>query len=286
LNDPKALLSGFIAIAKDEMTDFAVSKYVAAPISRLLISKYLPTRGYTSDIYLKKIGVDNGLDGLNFDTSTIFKDGKTINITMIYTMSLDLPLFPKRTLCFKLNASTIGWESKLFYDAVVEESRDDVDKSVLNIWDYGGEKTTDEFIKIIKSERNLSVVRTPLSLDYYDNINNTYTYVHSMNTELKSYVTDGVLNISQIKSTIKSYAKDAIKDTKRVDKITMEDGSVYEASSMQDNQSNKVIIVMQESSCSSAAILNEAMEKIKKELNYDNLAIEIYYSDGLIEVEK
>ena len=280
LKDPKALLNGFVAIAKDEIADFAVSKYIAAPMSKLLIQKYLPTSTQSADEYLRRLGVDNGLDGLNFDTSTFFKEGSNINITLIYNMSLNIPLFPEKTLCFKVNASTIGWQSKL-YSSGVENSDN---QNYLNIWDYGGAKTTDEFTKIIMNERNILAVRTPLSLDFYDYNDNTYTYVHSMNTELKSYSTNGELNLSQIKSKIKFYAKDAIKDTKRTEKVTMEDGVIYDSSSIRSNQNIKVIMVLQESAVGSSNELNKIISEIKKELKNDNLEIEFYFSDGLIQV--
>lgn len=279
LKDPKALLNGFVAIAKDEIADFAVSKYIAAPTSKLLIQKYLPTGSQTVDEYLKRLGVDNGLDGLNFDTSTFFKYGSNIDITLIYNMTLNIPLFPEKTLCFRVNASTIGWQSKLFYEGV----KDGENLSYINIWDYGGAKTTEEFTKILMKERNVSSVRTPLSLDFYDYNNNTYTYVHSMNTELKSYSNDGKLNLSQIKSKIKFYAKDAIKDTKRTKKITMEDGIIYDSSSIRNNQNIKIIMVIQESAVGNSNELNELILEIKKELKQDNLEIEFYFSDGLIQ---
>ncbi len=280
LKDPKALLNGFVAIAKNEIADFAVSKYIAAPMSKLLIQKYLPTGSQSADMYLRRLGVDNGLDGLNFDTSTIFKDGSNINITLIYNMSLNIPLFPKKTLCFRINASTIGWQSKLFYD----EKENDNNQDYINIWDYGGARTTDEFTKILMKERNVLAVRTPLSLDFYDNTNNTYTYVHSMNTELKSYSNDEKLNLSHIKSKIKFYAKDAIKDTKRTEKVTMEDGVVYDSSSIKNSQNIKIIMVLKESAVGSSNELNEIILEIKKELKEDNLEIEFYFSDGLIQV--
>lgn len=279
LKDPKALLNGFVAIAKDEIADFAVSKYIAAPTSKLLIQKYLPTGSQTVDEYLRRLGVDNGLDGLNFDTSTIFKYGSNIDITLIYNMTLNIPLFPEKTLCFRVNASTIGWQSKLFYEGI----KDGENQNFINIWDYGGARTTDEFTKILMKERNVSSVRTPLSLDFYDYNNNTYTYVHSMNTELKSYSNDGKLNLSQIKSKIKFYAKDAIKDTKRTEKITMEDGVIYDSSSIRNNQNVKIIMVIQESAVGNSNELNELILEIKKELKEDNLEIEFYYSDGLIQ---
>lgn len=281
LKDPKALLNGFVEIAKNEIADFAVSKYIAVPMSKLLIEKYLPSNFESTDEYLIKLGIDNGLDGLNFDTSTIFKDGSDINITLIYNMSLNIPLFPDKTLCFRVNASTIGWQSKLFNE---NRNNDDSSSDYINIWDYGWKERTDEFIKILMKENNLSGVRTPLSLDFYDYSTNLYTYVHSMNTELSSYSNDGELNLSSIKSKVKLYAKDAVKDTKRADKITMEDGTVYESSDIKDNQNIKIIMVVQESASGSIEELNKIVTEIKKELKCDNLEIEFYFSDGLIQV--
>lgn len=279
LSDPKALLNGFVAIAKNEIADFAISKYVAAPMSKLLVQKYLPTNSQSSDEYLRRLGVDNGLDGLNFDTSTIFKDGSNIDITLIYRMTLSIPLFPEKTLCFRVNASTIGWQSKLFNEGVAEGVDN---KGYINIWDYGGKKTTDEFIKILTKERNISIVRTPLSLDFYDYNSNTFTYVHSMNTELKSYASDGELDLSAIKSKIKFYAKDAINDTKRAEKVTMEDGVIYDLSNIRTEPNIKVIMVIQESAVGSSNKLNKIIMEIKKELREKNLEIEFYYSDGIV----
>lgn len=283
LDDPKALLKGFAAIANGEIADFAVSRYIASPLSKILVEKYLPKKNSDADEYLKGLGVDNGLDGLNFNTSTIFKDGSTINITVFYNMTIDFPLFPEKKLCSRLNASTIGWQSKLFFGDNDAGDNNQTNKSYINIWDYGGEKTTDEFIKIIKDERNTSIVRTPLSLDFFDSQSNEFTYVHSMNTELKSYSTDGILDIRQIKSKVKFYAKDAIKDLRKTKKITMEDGNQFQVN--KNDKKCKVIIVIQESAVGDANKLDEIIEEVLRELNEDDLEIEFYYSDGILEVD-
>ena len=133
LKDPKVLLNGFIAIAKDEIADFAVSKYIAAPLSSLLVQKYLPSGQASADEYLLKLGIDRGLDGLNFDTSTIFKNESNIDITLIYNMNLKLPLFPEKNLCFRVNASTVGWQSKIFS---IDSEDKDTPPDKINIWDY------------------------------------------------------------------------------------------------------------------------------------------------------
>ncbi|GEM_PF-1174688 len=282
LKDPKVLLNGFVEIAKDEIADFAVSKYIAAPLSTILIQKYLPSGQASADEYLLKLGVDRGIEGLNFDTSTIFKNGSDIDITLMYNMSLKLPLFPERTLCFRVNASTLGWQSKLFsLDSVNEDNS----SKKTNIWDCNWKIRTYEFAKILMKEFNLSAVRTPLSLDFYDYNSNLYTYVHSMNTELKSYSDDGSLNLLSIKNQIKLYAVDALKDTQRAGEITMEDGTIYDGAKLKDKPEIKIIMVLKDTAAGNAEQLNKIVAELKKELNCSNLEIEFYFSDGIVDAE-
>jgi len=282
LKDPKVLLNGFVEIAKDEIADFAVSKYIAAPLSITLIQKYLPRGQASANEYLLKLGVDRGIEGLNFDTSTIFKNGSDIDITLIYNMSLKLPLFPERTLCFIVNASTLGWQSNLFSIGSVNE---DTSSNKTNIWDCNWKIRTYEFAKILMKEFNLSAVRTPLSLDFYDYNSNLYTYVHSMNTELKSYSSDGSLNLLSIKNQIKLYAADALKDTQRAGAITMEDGTVYDGAKLKDKPEIKIIMVIKDTAAGNAEQLNKIVAELKKELNCSNLEIEFYFSDGIVDAE-
>lgn len=282
LKDPKVLLNGFVAIAKDEIADFAVSKYIAAPLSSLLVQKYLPSGQTSADEYLLKLGIDRGLDGLNFDTSTIFKNGSNIDITLIYNMNLKLPLFPEKSLCFRVNASTVGWQSKIFN---IDSEDKDTPSNELNIWDYDWKIRTYEFAKILMKEFNLSAVRTPLSLDFYNYNTNLYTYVHSMNTELKTYSSEGSLNFLSIKKQIKLYVADAIKDTQRTEKITMEDGTIYEGAKIKNKEDIKIIMVLKDTAAGNTEQLNKIVAEIKKELNCNNLEIEFYFSDGIVNAE-
>lgn len=282
LKDPKVLLNGFVEIAKDEIADFAVSKYIAAPLSTILIQKYLPRGQASANEYLLKLGVDRGIEGLNFDTSTIFKNGSDIDITLIYNMSLKLPLFPERTLCFRVNASTLGWQSKLFS---LDSVNEDTSSNETNIWDCNWKIRTYEFAKILMKEFNLSAVRTPLSLDFYDYNSNLYTYVHSMNTELKSYSSDGSLNLLSIKNQIRLYAADALKDTQRAGAITMEDGTIYDGAKLKDKPEIKIIMVIKDTAAGNAEQLNKIVAELKKELNCSNLEIEFYFSDGIVDAE-
>lgn len=282
LSNPVALLKGFVAIGVDEVADYAVSKYIAAPLSKILIKKYLPCGSLTPDEYLKSLGVKDGMSGLNFDLSTIHKDGKTINITLVYYMTLDIPLIPKKDMCYTVNASTISWGSDIKSTWI--DSIQLPNTNYINVWDYGGERTTNEFIKIIQNERGYSTARTPSSLDYYDNYSNEFTYVHSMNTDMKSYVDEnGILNLSQIKSKVKYYANKAVEAANKIGNVTMTDDTEYDNVGSRDKK-YKVIIVIQKSSEGSSGELDKIKQEILKELKESNLEIEFYYSDGKIDM--
>lgn len=278
-SEPQAVLKGFLMIAKDEIADFAISKFIASPMSRTMVVKYLSDNKDDANIMLKKLGVREGLDGLDFDLSTIFKDGKTINITVVYKINIDIPLFKDKVITCKLNSSTSGLG--LSDDSYKEVVDDNDDSSLINIWDYGGERTTNEFIEIIKQERNLRTVKIPVSLDFYDNNTSTLTYVHSMNTEMKSYNDNGSMKLNVIKSKIKYYCNEAIKTIKKIDDIVMEDSSVY---SVPKNYKCKVLMVLHKSAFEQEVDINNLVNEIKKEIGEDFLEIEIYYSDGLKEI--
>ncbi|QSX04838.1 hypothetical protein JYG23_08990 [Sedimentibacter sp. zth1] len=280
--DPNAVLRGFLLVAKNEIADYAISKFIASPMSKLMVEKYIETESLSADKRLKKLGVINGVDGLNFDLSTLFCDGKTINITVIYSMKLDIPLFPKKDFVYKLNASTLGWQSNLGENELIVNDNKDSGKSFINIWDYGGERTTNEFINIIKNERSLATVRIPVGLDFYDNNKSIYTYVHSMNTEMKSYCENGELKLNTIKNKAKHYCNKALEDIKKIDSVVMTDGIKYPSSSK--NIKCKVIIVIQKSALVKSEDIQKIVEQIKKELKADSLDIEFYYSDGIVEV--
>lgn len=107
--DPAGLLAGLVSVVKDGARDVVRSRFIAAPISKALCKKYLPCEKGQEDLFLKKYGVENGVDGLNFNLSTLFEDGKSVNIVVVYTVAQEVPFFGKLEIDCKLTASTAGW---------------------------------------------------------------------------------------------------------------------------------------------------------------------------------
>lgn len=285
---PTNILKGFALIAKEEIANELISRYIASPINKVLIKKYIEVDEKSADKYLRKLGVVDGIYGLNFQLSTLFNDGKTINVTLMYSMRIKVPFIIDKLMIFKVNASTIGWKSKLYIDNnyLINSQDDDHDgnyKEYINLWDYGGERTTNEFIKILKKQRNLEMARLPVALDFYDSNNNKLTYVHSMNTEKKSYTNEAELNMKSIKYKVKSYCVHDLNCCKETDLITMSTGLKKQISNC--DKKCKVIMVVQKSAYKNISDFNKIIKEIKDELKNKNIEIEFYFHDGKVEVD-
>lgn len=112
--NPKAILKGFGAIAKDGAFSQAKSYMIAAPISKALVGnqiKLYEKDGKGRDI-LEQLGVVGGMSGLNFTGSLLFNDGKTIVVQAAYTMRINYPGFENKEFHFIQTASTEAWGSK------------------------------------------------------------------------------------------------------------------------------------------------------------------------------
>lgn len=112
-SDPKAILKGLGALAKDEALSAAKSYVIAAPISKALVKKQIALYGEDAEgrDVLEKLGVVNGMDGLSFIGSTLFNDGESITVQVSYTMKVRYPGFDQKEFHFIQTASTKAWGS-------------------------------------------------------------------------------------------------------------------------------------------------------------------------------
>ncbi len=111
--NPQAILKGLASVAKDTGFRAAKSYMVAAPISKLLFQKHIGQYGTQLEgvDVLEKLGVVNGIDGLDFTGSTLFNDGSTITVQVAYTMKVKYPGFDQKEFHFIQTASTDAWGS-------------------------------------------------------------------------------------------------------------------------------------------------------------------------------
>lgn len=110
-SNPSGILKGLGAVMKDEGVSAIKSFVIAAPLSNALTAKQIELYGTDAkgkDI-LERLGVVNGMEGLNFLGSTLFNDGETITVQVSYTMKIAYPGFDLKEFHFVQSASTRAW---------------------------------------------------------------------------------------------------------------------------------------------------------------------------------
>lgn len=112
-SDPKRILKGLGALAKDGALSAVKSYVIMAPISKSMVKGQIEPYGRNGkgEDILERLGVVDGLDGLNFVGSTLFNDGTTVTVQVSYTMKVRYPGFDEKEFHFTQAASTQAWGS-------------------------------------------------------------------------------------------------------------------------------------------------------------------------------
>ncbi len=83
-DDPSKLLAGVVNVGKNEGGNF-VKRWVIASITKSKLNTHLSWSSRSADEYLKNLGVEDGVSGLNFDESAWFSgNDQDIKITIKY----------------------------------------------------------------------------------------------------------------------------------------------------------------------------------------------------------
>lgn len=109
--DLQKQLKGALSIVAKSMLKEGLSNYVAPFICKAVIPKYVSGDVNSTDEMLKSMGIEDGMDGLDFSKSSLLADGRTIQIVVIYklnTKKLTLGMVDK-DLYFKQVATTAAW---------------------------------------------------------------------------------------------------------------------------------------------------------------------------------
>lgn len=113
-SNPKQILKGIASLAKDGALSAAKSYIIAAPISRAMVKKQIdlyPMDSQGRDV-LERLGVVDGMKGLNFTGSSLFNDGETITVQVSYSIKIPFPGLEDKPLHFIQKASTRAWGAK------------------------------------------------------------------------------------------------------------------------------------------------------------------------------
>ncbi len=88
-NDPLLYMRSLVALIGSEGME-AAKRAVAVPLARSFVSKHFGENTEAANIKLESLGIEGGLDSMNFNLSNIFSDNKhqDIEITVIYKVKL------------------------------------------------------------------------------------------------------------------------------------------------------------------------------------------------------
>lgn len=284
--DPKATISALSSMMIKQIGNEVVTKIIAQPLCKAIVPKYITSSG-DADETLKKMGVVNGLDGLDFRMSSFLSDQRSINVVVIYQIKLNGYGLFDDTLVIKQTASTAAW--------VTGASLKTANQTDSN-WEKGSFERGKAFVNELQKESPTKAVKEGVGVDIYEKSSNTFKSVHSLNVFSASYsdyqkiseensVDNYTLKKSKIKGATKKYANDLLKNVGKIDgNITMDNGATCQVPAKNEKTRNSVIIltVPEEANTDAEmiAILNEISREIEAETG---VKVNITYRDKALD---
>ena len=107
--NPENILAGALAVGKDTVQDYVKTAVISA-ITKSRMKAFLSANGEDPDERLKKLGVEGGLDGLDFSESKWFSEGnQDLYITVKYKMKIKFMFLEQELPEFKVCGATRIW---------------------------------------------------------------------------------------------------------------------------------------------------------------------------------
>ena len=265
--DPKNVAMGIARIAATDGWNLAMSRLIAAPISKGLCKKNLVAEeGGDVEAYLKHLGVvpaANGsyLDGLNFSKSSMFPSGSNeIRVNVSYDVKVIALLPIDTTFHFNQTAVTHGWllgeesyrttadalntetNSTIWTDGTIEERSSLMRNQGIKEYEKDG------YARVASGEKG----ETFSDVHVYSEKNNQFVAIHSTNplysSEGEPTLTLDDINTTVVKNQIESWCNglaDSTKDrTSITTKTTGSDGTVTKKTSDCTGSTRKLVIVI------------------------------------------
>lgn len=285
--DPKGIVSSLATMMVKEVGNELITKIIAQPLCKALVPKYITSSG-DADAVLEKMGVVDGLDGLDFRMSSFLSDQRSINVVVVYQIKVNGFGIFDDTLVIKQTASTAAWVTGTSLEAANDATSN---------WEKGDFERGKEYVDEIQGEHPHQAVEEGVGVDIYDQDSNTFTSVHSMNVFSATYSDyqkvaaneadpgNYSLKKNKIKSTVKGYANKLLDNINKIDEnIAMEDGTQCQTAleSVQHRNAEIILVVPEEakSNADNLAILNEIAAEIEAETG---VKVNITYRDKALD---
>ena len=175
-DDPKGAAALLASGVLSDLSLDVAGRIIAAPLCRIIIPAYLDPED--PDGALRKLGVEGGLDGLDFSLSDVLFNGRDITVAAVYEIKQQVGPIALPSLKIVQRAVAAAW---------VPDSLLSLQES--SIWDMSPFERGKEIVKIYKSTSPGLSVKNGYGFSLYSSALARYTLITSVNV-YSSYYSD------------------------------------------------------------------------------------------------
>lgn len=210
-------------------------------LAKQLVKKNLVSfEGDTADAFLTRNHVKDGFSGLNFINTTFLTDANQseINLIVAYKVQVVRLLGTEYTFNFVQRADTKAWGKGVS----LKNPSSNTTSTTASIWDASNLSRGNSIIT--SEKKNYKYTSSGNNFHAYDDKNNQFIRIRSINTFDKSYSSQGAIE-SQLNSTYKTL-KSGVEDLDK--KITVKNSSDKDVTltSNKDTRTYKIVLVVPE----------------------------------------
>ncbi|MDR1157013.1 MAG: hypothetical protein LBK75_01715 [Oscillospiraceae bacterium] len=238
VSNPMDFVKSLAAMGISGGMDEAKSHLIAAPLARALVTRHIGNGRYAddqktdADLYLKAMGLKEGLGALNFNMSTLFSKDAPLDVNLVIAYELEvikLPFVGPVKLQFVQSASTRGWlgGDETIVPAPAPASPPPSGSSEDSIWKLGNIDRGMFFKNMLKETHagtgivTAQGIQTPYA---YDENTNTFYHCISINVFSNSYNNASGFRAAYSAGQINGRFLDKLEKIENTTEIPMEGG--------------------------------------------------------------
>lgn len=275
-DDPRGFLLGMGQMAGDELSGEA-NAMLAKVMAKSLMKKNLKAyEGDDPDQFVRRYHVVDGLDGLDFDYSTMMSYGSTNEIQLVCTYEVQVIRLLNLDVKIKLRqcAKTMAWGN-----GVSEIGEPSVPQTAEGESIWTKYKPTDRGNIIearVRDQYSYSSQYTNDSYDFYDAEKNQFVEIVSVDTNLSSYST-----ANGIRYKLNRELSQMDKQVKKFDEtITMKDSSGNETSVHSDLDTRSYHMILAVPDDADLSIVNQAIADFTEKQKAAGITVDVEIMQG------
>ncbi len=270
-DDPKGFILGMGKMAASEFIESNVKAVLGQVLAKTFMQKNLMAYpGDDPDAFLRRYRVVDGMDGLDFQYTSLMAYGTSnqIQLCVTYDVSIIKLLNMDFTFTFRQVAKTTAWGNGI--SLITPEQNDPSVTEQSSVWDNPSPTERGKII-VLEEKKNYTYTSSGQGFDAYNNASgaNEFVTIMSVDTSLASYQ-----SANGIKNALKNnYTKMQEKVSKLGKTINVQNqsGATVPLESNKDTRTYKIILVIPANS--DMSVVNQAVSAFLS--SYPGVTVEI-----------